>query len=218
MISIDEVFEENEKHQYVTDKIIDDDLGKEIWVDRGMFNNIGLSYPVIYNAGIKKFIPGNNLTNKNNAFLGWFLGYDEKTHMVDVLYRGFLFNEPIKIPVTLQQQYMQSYISGQFKIACDTIIENMPRIKKLKRLNLKMITKTHALFIYRNLDRIIKQYEIVYGYEKAMLLKAQITTSPFYVNDNGTIKIYDIQTNELTMPDLEVTAYFLAYFTFLNKH
>ena len=37
MISIDEVFEENEKHQYVTDKIIDDDLGKEIWVDGALY-------------------------------------------------------------------------------------------------------------------------------------------------------------------------------------
>ena len=217
-MSIDEIFKENESHQFVNDKIIDDNLSKDIWIDRGMFTNIGLSYPIIYNVGIKKFIPGNNLTNKNNAFMGWLLGYDDKTHMVDVLYRGFLFNEPIKIPITLQQQYMQSYIFGQFKIACDTIIENMPRIKKLKRINLKMITRTHALFIYRNLDRLIKQYEIVYGYEKAMMMKAQITTSPFYVNDNGTIKIYDIQTNELTTPDLEVSAYFLAYFTFLNKH
>ena len=94
----------------------------------------------------------------------------------------------------------------------------MPRVKRLKRINLKMLTKSHALFIYRNLDKLIKEYERVYGYEKAMYMKAQITTTPFYINDNGTIKIYDMQTNELTMPDLETTAHFLAYFTFLNKY
>ena len=93
----------------------------------------------------------------------------------------------------------------------------MPRIKKLKRLNLKMVSKTYALFIYKNLDKLIRQYEVMYGYENAQLLKAQIVTSPFYINDNGIIKIYDMQTNELTTPELESEAYFLAYFTFLNK-
>ena len=48
----------------------------------------------------------------------------------------------------------------------------MPRVKRLKRINLKMLTKSHALFIYRNLDKLIKEYERVYGYEKAMYMKA----------------------------------------------
>lgn len=43
----------------------------------------------------------------------------------------------------------------------------MPRIKKLKRLNLKMVSKTYALFIYKNLDKLIRQYEVMYGYENA---------------------------------------------------
>ena len=80
-----------------------------------------------------------------------------------------------------------------------------------------MISKTHALFIYKNLDNLIKQYEIMYGYENAQMMKAQIATSPFYINDNGIIKIYDMQTNELTLPELETEAFFIAYFTFKNK-
>lgn len=32
----------------------------------------------------------------------------------------------------------------------------------------------------------------MYDYEKAMYLKSQITTSPFYINDNGIIKVYNI--------------------------
>jgi len=50
-----------------------------------------------------------------------------------------------------------------------------------------------------------------------MILKAQIVTSPFYINDNGIIKIFNMQTNELTMPELESEAFFLAHFLYLHK-
>jgi len=62
---------------------------------------------------------------------------------------------------------VQCYVWDQFKLAANSIIENMPRIKKLKRLNLKMVSKTYALFIYKNLDKLIRQYEVMYGYENA---------------------------------------------------
>ena len=189
---------------------------KDVMTDRGIFTGISLGYPITYNAMIKKFIPGNNLQNKNNAFLGWILDYSDSTNTIDVLYRGFLMHDPLSIPITLQTQHLQSYIYDKFKQACNAIIENMPRIKKLKRINLKMINREHALFIYRNIDNLIKQYETMYDYEKAQYLKAQITTQPFYINDNGIIKIYNIQTSELTEPELETEAYFLAYFTFQN--
>lgn len=189
----------------------------DILTDRGTFTGITSAFPITYNAILKKFIPGNNLENKNNAFLGWFIEYNDMENTIDVLYRGFLMNEITTLPITLQSRYIQSYISDKFKEACKTIIANMPRIKKLKRLNLKMITYEHAKFIYRYIDKMISYYEDMYGYEKAMMIKAQITTSPFYVNDNGIIKIFNIQTNELTIPELESQAYFLAYFTFKNK-
>lgn len=217
MLSLDDIIGDTGEITTTSSNQSNKDLYKDVFVDRGVFSNISLSYPVIYNARIKKFIPGNSLTNKNNAFLGWLIGYDDNTQYVDVLYRGFLFKDPVKIPINLQQQFVQCYVWDQFKLAANSIIENMPRIKKLKRLNLKMVSKTYALFIYKNLDKLIRQYEVMYGYENAQLLKAQIVTSPFYINDNGVIKIYDIQTNELTTPELESEAYFLAYFTFLNK-
>ena len=190
---------------------------KPVFDSKGMLNDINLCQPIIYNVSLKRFIPGRNLTNKLNAFLGWVIKYDKTSNLVDVLYRGFLFKDPVKISTQLQQKYIQEYVYGQFEQARDSIIENMPRIKKLKRINLKMITKQQALFIYRNFDSLIDYYEMMYGHEKSMFLKSQIATSPFYVNDNGTIKIYDMQTNELKTPDLETEAYFLAYFTFLNK-
>ena len=93
----------------------------------------------------------------------------------------------------------------------------MPRIKRLKRINLKMITKEHALMLYYHLEDFIARYQSIYDYTEAQKLKAQITTSPFYVNDNGIIKLYNFQTNELTIPDLESEGFFLAYFTFMNK-
>ena len=67
------------------------------------------------------------------------------------------------------------------------------------------------------LDDFIARYQSMYDYVEAQKLKAQITTSPFYVNDNGIIKLYNFQTNELTIPDLESEGFFLAYFTFMNK-
>lgn len=146
------------------DSVLDD--------NRGIFSGIRLTYPIIYNISLNRFIPGNNLANKKSAFMGWMINYNETNSLVDVLYRGFLFNEPLKISINLQEKYIQGYIYEQFMLAKNTIIENMPKIKKLKRINLKMITKQHALFIYKNLDNLIKQYEIVYGYEKSMILKA----------------------------------------------
>lgn len=196
--------------------IYDNSIYKDLYIDKGLFNHSGSTYPIIYNANIKRYMPVHNVSKAGNAFLGWLIKYNDMTHFVDVLYRGFLYNTPLKIPNILQEQYIQCYIYDSFQTACKEIIKNMPNIKKLKRINLKMITKQHALFIRENLDKLIQHYEIVYNYEKSQILKAQITTTPFYINDNGIIKLYNFQTNELTMPDLETEGYFLAYFTFFN--
>lgn len=39
----------------------------------------------------------------------------------------------------------------------------MPRIKKLKRLNLKMITREYACILSQYLNSFINTYEIIYG-------------------------------------------------------
>lgn len=184
---------------------------------KGIFECISIGYPILYSSEFKQFTPGNKkILNNNGAFLGWYIKYHDN-NLVDVLYRGFLLQDPLKFSLNLQERYLQSYIQNQFEIACNSIIENMPRVKRLKRINLKMITKEYTLYLYRNLDKLIDNYESLYGYEKAMYLKAQITTSPFYINDNGIIKVFDIQTGEFTEATLDSEAYFLAYFTFLNK-
>ena len=43
----------------------------------------------------------------------------------------------------------------------------MPRVKRLKRINLKMITRDLALILYDNLDRIEKEYSKIFGYEES---------------------------------------------------
>lgn len=102
MLSLDDIIGDTGEITTTSSNQSNKDLYKDVFVDRGVFSNISLSYPVIYNARIKKFIPGNSLTNKNNAFLGWLIGYDDNTQYVDVLYRGFLFKDPVKIPINLQ--------------------------------------------------------------------------------------------------------------------
>ena len=191
-------------------------IKKPIFRDRGPFNNVGITHSIVYNIVSKRFVPGYTI-NDINAFMGWLIDYDENTDLVDVLYRGFLMKDPLRFSLGLKPYYIQTNIEESFKHAAESIIEKMPRIKKLKRLNLKMITREHALFIYHNLEDIINYYQNLYGYEKAQIFKAQLTTSPFYINDNGIIKLYDIQTNELKIPDLESEGFFLAYFTFMNE-
>ena len=174
------------------------------------------STPIIYNTDLKQFIICNKI-NKNTAFIGWVLDYDKDTEFINVLYRGFLNKEPLKFPMTLKPMFIQSFIFSEFERMKFTIKENMPRIKKLKRLNLKMLTREYAVHIYTYLNDYINTYEILYGYVEAQKLKAQIATTPFYINDNGIIKLYNIWSNELTIPDLESEGFFLAYFSFKNK-
>lgn len=184
--------------------------------NQGLFTGAGISTPVVYNTIMKTFIPSGTV-NEYSAFLGWIINKDNSKDLIDVLYRGFLFKEPLQFPATLKPLFIQSYIAGEFEKIKQAIKENMPRIKRLKRINLKMITKEHALMLYYYLDDFIARYQSMYDYVEAQKLKAQITTSPFYVNDNGIIKLYNFQTNELTIPDLESEGFFLAYFTFMNK-
>lgn len=174
------------------------------------------STPIVYNTDLKQFIICNKI-NENNAFIGWVLDYNQDTKFINVLYRGFLNKEPLKFSMTLKPMFIQSYISSEFEKMKFTIKENMPRIKKLKRINLKMLTKEYAIHLYTYLNDYINIYEILYGYIEAQKLKAQIATTPFYINDNGIIKLYNIWSNELTIPDLESEGFFLAYFTFMNE-
>jgi hypothetical protein len=43
----------------------------------------------------------------------------------------------------------------------------MPRIKRLKRINLKMLTKEYALTLYYHLDDFIARYQSMYDYAEA---------------------------------------------------
>ena len=135
----------------------------------------------------------------------------------DVLYKGFLLKDPIEISSNINDYYMPIYIKKEFEKSRNSIISLMPRIKRLKRLNLKMITRQHALIIYNNLDNFIDSYAYVFGDNDAQIFKASLVTTPFYINDNGIIKLYSIETNELKDLDIETSGNFLAYFTFQHK-
>ena len=134
--------------------------------NQGLFTGAGISTPVVYNTIMKTFIPSGTV-NEYSAFLGWILNTDNSQDLIDVLYRGFLFKEPLQFPATLKPLFIQSYIAGEFEKIKQAIKENMPRIKRLKRINLKMITKEHALMLYYHLDDFIARYQSIYDYAEA---------------------------------------------------
>lgn len=70
--------------------------------DNGIFfRGMGIGSTIIYNVDIKKFILGNKVNDKN-AFLGWVIDYSNQTNLINVLYRGFLFKDPVKFSLTLK--------------------------------------------------------------------------------------------------------------------
>ena len=90
----------------------------------------------------------------------------------------------------------------------------MPRCKKLKRLNLKLLNKDLTQKLYNNLDEIIDNYRIATSNEKAALFKAALITTPFYIFDDNVYKVYSLETNEYKKPEIDTAANFLCYFTF----
>lgn len=185
--------------------------------DKGFFEGTCMSTTIVYNTVLKKIMPS-NIVNEINWFIGWLLNYNNQTDLIDVLYKGYLMKDPVQFPSDLKPRYVQNFISSQFKIAQETIKNNMPRAKKLKRLNLKMLNRKYARELYEYFDSFIENYSELYGRQQADILKANIATRPFYIiDDDGFIKLYDLSTNQLTLPDIESTGYFLAYFSFVNN-
>lgn len=174
-----------------------------------MYYGIGLGTPVSYSSNIDKFIPA-----INSEFYHMGVVLSNEGHQFDVLYKGFLLKDCLKISATIKENYLRIYVKKNFEALKDYIKTQMPRHRKLKRLNLKLITKQQTQLLYRNLDKIIDGYEQLFGYEYANKLKAQIVTTPIYIQDNNRILIYKFETNEFYDPDQETSANFLCYFTF----
>lgn len=189
----------------------DDGIIKPIIKPAKLYNTVRIGGPITYNINLKQFSIVHDI--KINPFIGHFLQYT--SNIVDVLYRDFLLKDMLKVPNDVKPQYIQSYIFSYFKQVRQSIIDNMPRIKKLKRLNLKMLTRTHTQIIYNNIDNIAHMRTVLYGYEAGQMFKARLVTTPFYILDNdGQVKLYNIQTNELTIPTGEEEGNFLAYFSY----
>jgi len=73
--------------------------------DQGLFTGAGISTPIVYNTIMKTFIPSGTV-NEYSAFLGWILKKDNSKNLIDVLYRGFLFKEPLQFPLTLKPMFI----------------------------------------------------------------------------------------------------------------
>lgn len=180
---------------------------------RNAISDCPQGFPIRYSSKLKKFVTFKP-TDSPSAFLGLFLQYDENTDTADVLYKNFLLHDPMKISSDVRPQYVQIYIKKMFDQIKTSIISQMPRIKKLKRLNLKMMNRSHTQILQYHFNTFVSNYEKIFGYEQAQLFRASIATTPFYIIDGGMIKLYDFSTNELSIPDQESVGNFLCYFTF----
>ncbi|WQJ53491.1 MAG: hypothetical protein [Wendovervirus sonii] len=171
--------------------------------------------PIYYDNTEKIFTPVYKGTNQ--AFIGYFIYYNKVSNIITVMYRDFLINNILQIPGTIKEFYIQNYLKKTFEIYKNSIIKNMPRIKRLKRIKLQMFNKTAALLMHDNIDNIIKTYEEAFGKEKANEFKARIVTTPIYISDNNIIKTYDFAMNELKIPDIEAEGNFLCFFLYQDR-
>lgn len=188
----------------------------EIKFEQSDINVYGSMYdkhaPVAYSVHNKKFtvIYGKD---PDFPFIGIILNHNTIKREVHVLYKDFLLKDPIKISATIKDRYMQNYIHKKYANIIKYIISKMPRVKKLKRLNLKMIDREMTMYLNTYLNDIVDSYQYIFGYEESQIFKAKLVTTPFYVNDNGVIKIYHMDKNVLEPLEYD-GANFLSYFTF----
>lgn len=174
------------------------------------FDSINTGFCIMYDYKMKNFLP--EIHRDLGVFVGQLL--NKENNLFNVLYKGFLLKDPVTIAPNIKDQYASIFIKKEFEHTRDSIIALMPRVKRLKRINLKMITKDLALILYDNLDRIEKEYSKIFGYEESQIFKARLVTTPFFINDNGIIKLYSIERNELKDIDIEAEGNFLAYFSY----
>lgn len=195
---------------------IDDDITSQIDINVKQVNS-KISVNDVIKLGDSVVLFNNKLIVSNaQGNLGVGVVFNKDGNMCDCLYKGFLLQDCLNISSTVKENYIETYVYKEFLKYKEYIKQLMPRVKKLKRLNLKLLNKEQVNYIYQNFDNIFKGYQRVLGYEKAMMFKASFVTTPFYILDNGHIKIYNFENNEITDASYE-GANFFCYFTIQLK-
>ena len=195
---------------------IDDDITLQIDVNKKQVNS-KISLNDVIKLGDSVVLFNNKLIVSNaSSNLGVGVVFNKNGNMCDCLYKGFLLQDCLNISTTVKENYIETYVYKEFLKYKEYIKQLMPRVKKLKRLNLKLLNKEQVNYIYQNFDDIFKGYQRVLGYEKAMMFKASFVTTPFYILDNGHLKIYNFENNEITEASYE-GANFFCYFTIQLK-
>lgn len=195
---------------------IDDDITSQIDINVKQVNS-KISLNDVIKLGDSVVLFNSKLIVSNaQGNLGVGVVFNKNGNMCDCLYKGFLLQDCLNISSTVKENYIETYVYKEFLKYKEYIKQLMPRVKKLKRLNLKLLNKEQVNYIYQNFDNIFKGYQRVLGYEKAMMFKASFVTTPFYILDNGHIKIYNFENNEITEASYE-GANFFCYFTIQLK-
>lgn len=175
-----------------------------------IYDCIPIGNCILYDYNIKRFFP--KIYSHEGVFVGQFLNIE--SDICNVLYKGFFLKDLLTIKPNINDQYVQIYLKKEFESYRNGIINRMPCVKRLKRMNLKMITRELTYILYDHLNNIGKEYEKIYGYDAAQIYKANLVTTPFFVNDHGIIKLYSMETNELKDADIESSGNFLSYFSY----
>lgn len=119
----------------------------------------------------------------------------DNNYYVNVLYKGFLLKDILSFSQNVKTYNIQNYIIGQFKYYKNALFLKMPKIKRLKRLNLKLLTLKQAHILYDNFEKIIEGYTKIFGEDYANNLKAQIVTTPIYIQEGKNILLYYFDNN-----------------------
>lgn len=200
--------------QILTD--IDDDMLSSFDITKKQINSKISVHDVIKPGDSVILFTNKLIVSNTQGHVGIGVVFNKNGNICDCLYKGFLLQDCLNISTTVKENYIETYVYKEFLKYKEYIKQLMPRVKKLKRLNLKLLNKEQVNYIYQNFDDIFKGYQRMLGYEKAMMFKASFVTTPFYILDNGHIKIYNFENNEITEASYE-GANFFCYFTMQLK-
>lgn len=183
--------------------IWDDELVIEIKpINDSTFGRVGDS--IVYYKPEKKFEKrGVRLNEPPDNFInmGTAIGTNEPRQLVRVLYHKWFIIPAVPTSLygitengPLQAYYAQTYIKCK-----ESMLKNMPRCKKLRRLNLQMPNLNDADIICQNIDILMK---VLFPFGEAESCET-LRNSSFLVKDKNLIKYCQTSTGNIIMPTIE---------------
>lgn len=180
-------------------------------------DDISKSELIIPGMPVSYYVEDKNIGVRQAALESYKLGIvlDAKKDTVTVLYKGFLQREPFIAGLSGSSRFIQYDIKAEYKSVQANIIKHMPSIKKLKRLNIRLLDRNTIDLFKLNFDKVMSGYANFFGDDACFAFKETLLTSEIYVYDNEHFLLYSFHDDKFYIPTLEHNiGRFLCYFTF----